>query len=287
LRTSSSCRNDACDGTRCSRVFIPLPVQKPVHPAGHPASALASVLEWATSEGRVPLTQEARAIAKLAFDRLHATKNSAIKIGQRMLDRVTVSRGRINGFGVLVALFASGCVLPELWQTHRSQQVVSQYAYVEGTVASGSDDQPWMVVLISRLPCDDDWRALLAARDRGVFQMPPSMSVSPGGVPVESLSLRLRLGDFHRHALETRTRSLLRRFHTSTHRTGKRTGTAGANPREPLAEKAPASRMAVTLCPMCRGSPTSRKPLCRREPRVSRRRSEEPSRSPRLRADCA
>lgn len=75
---------------------------------------------------------------------------------------------------VLVAVLASGCVLRELWQTRRSEQILSQYAYVEGTVASESVGEPWMVVLLMRVPCDDDWRAFLAARDRGDLHAPPA-----------------------------------------------------------------------------------------------------------------
>ena len=80
---------------------------------------------------------------------------------------------RVAAFAVLVAALANGCVLRELWQTRRFEQVLAQYAYVEGTVASGSGGEPWMIVLLARMPCDDDWRALLAARDRGDFQAPP------------------------------------------------------------------------------------------------------------------
>ena len=67
---------------------------------------------------------------------------------------------------LLVATLTNGCILVELWQTRRSEQVLAQYAYVAGTVASESGGTPWMVVLLVRLPCDEDWRAPGASLSR-------------------------------------------------------------------------------------------------------------------------
>jgi len=66
----------------------------------------------------------------------------------------------------LLATAASGCILGKLLETRRFEEVQARFGYVEGTVGGGLPGDHWMVVYVVTVPCDDDWRALLAARDR-------------------------------------------------------------------------------------------------------------------------
>jgi pimeloyl-ACP methyl ester carboxylesterase len=73
-----------------------------------------------------------------------------------------------RALALLVAgLSTSGCVLLDLAKTRESQQAMAQYGYVGGKVAAADGGDEWLVVLIARLPCDDDWSLVRKAVRRG------------------------------------------------------------------------------------------------------------------------
>jgi pimeloyl-ACP methyl ester carboxylesterase len=81
----------------------------------------------------------------------------------------------------LLAATASGCIMGDLWQTRRFERTRAEYAYVEGTVGGGKPGDHWLVVFVVTVPCDGDWRALMAARNRGELAAPargPSPAVT-------------------------------------------------------------------------------------------------------------
>jgi pimeloyl-ACP methyl ester carboxylesterase len=65
-----------------------------------------------------------------------------------------------------------GCSALDLWKVRATEEKSAAYAYVSGTVAAQEPSANWMVIFISRLPCDEDWRALREAMDRGVVAAP-------------------------------------------------------------------------------------------------------------------
>src|SRR5262245_3749291 len=74
---------------------------------------------------------------------------------------------------LLVATTLSGCIVRELWETRRLKQIKAEYAFVAGTVGGGQPGDHWLVVFIASVPCDDDWQALMRARDSGALARPP------------------------------------------------------------------------------------------------------------------
>ena len=70
--------------------------------------------------------------------------------------------------GVLVAALAgtSGCIMLELSKVSATEKEAARFGYVAGTVESDSPGTPWMVVYAAMVPCDEDWRELLALAAR-------------------------------------------------------------------------------------------------------------------------
>jgi pimeloyl-ACP methyl ester carboxylesterase len=68
---------------------------------------------------------------------------------------------------------APGCIVRDLWQVRESEKKGAQFAYVSGTVATQGPSTGWIVVYVTRVPCDEDWRTLRDAMDRGALSSPP------------------------------------------------------------------------------------------------------------------
>ena len=70
-----------------------------------------------------------------------------------------------GAFGAVIAA-TSGCILLDLSKVSASEKEAARFGYVAGTVESDSPGTPWMVVYAAMVPCDEDWRELLAIASR-------------------------------------------------------------------------------------------------------------------------
>jgi pimeloyl-ACP methyl ester carboxylesterase len=73
----------------------------------------------------------------------------------------------------LALVSATGCaVVGDLLKLRRSLQIAEQYALVAGSVSLEQPNDGWLVVYVTTVPCDDDWRTLLEVVARGEPRAP-------------------------------------------------------------------------------------------------------------------
>jgi pimeloyl-ACP methyl ester carboxylesterase len=73
---------------------------------------------------------------------------------------------RLAGALVVALAGTSGCILLDLSKGSATDREVARLGYVAGTVASDSPETQWMVIYAAMVPCDEDWRELLAIAAR-------------------------------------------------------------------------------------------------------------------------
>lgn len=76
----------------------------------------------------------------------------------------------VLGCAALVAISLSalsGCIILDLAKVRETERQAAQFSRVAGTVTSDLPEATWIVVYVSRVPCDDDWRALSERVHRG------------------------------------------------------------------------------------------------------------------------
>jgi pimeloyl-ACP methyl ester carboxylesterase len=78
----------------------------------------------------------------------------------------------VSAAAVVTMTAGTGCIITDLWNVRETEEKAAHYAYLEGTVAAQVPSEHWMVVFIARVPCDEDWRKLGEAMERGVLASP-------------------------------------------------------------------------------------------------------------------
>jgi pimeloyl-ACP methyl ester carboxylesterase len=69
---------------------------------------------------------------------------------------------------------ASGCALRDLAKVRETEEKKAQYATISGTVRSNHPDTEWIMVYVSTIPCDADWKAARKVIARGDFAGDPA-----------------------------------------------------------------------------------------------------------------
>jgi pimeloyl-ACP methyl ester carboxylesterase len=122
---------------------------------------------------------------------------------------------RVVPFAVLACavVATSGCVVFDLAKVRETEAIERHYAYIAGTVAVHAPDGPtgarpqsgedgersekadWVVVYVATMPCDDDWREMKEAVERGASGNGEAESRSLDPQLVERLRDKLKLAD--------------------------------------------------------------------------------------------
>jgi pimeloyl-ACP methyl ester carboxylesterase len=92
------------------------------------------------------------------------------------IESIRRSVGRRALAAALCALLAgaSGCTLIELRKVREVEERGVQYATISGTVRSNHPDTEWIVVYISTIPCDADWKEAREIIARGDLAADPA-----------------------------------------------------------------------------------------------------------------